>query len=190
MRKVVAIVGRPGVGKSTVAEFLTSKGFTRFGLGDVCREEAARKGNRQPSRTYLQDIGDQLREEFGPDILSQRVWEKIENQDVELTVIEGSRHPSDIAFLKRKANKLITLALFAPQRVRYERIVGRGLVQDPSEWEKFLNFDTRDAADKGNPNGQSTEAVVALADYKIDTNNPKEKVFEKVEEILKKEGII
>jgi len=190
MRKVVAIVGRPGSGKSTVAEFLVGQGFKRFGLGDICREEAAVRGNMKPTRMDLQNIGDSLRKKFGNSILSERVWEKIEVGSADLVIVEGSRHPGDIKFLQDKADKFLCLALLVSPEIRYKRVIDRGLSQDPREWEKFLEFDRRDAADLDNPNGQSTEAVIALADYKIDAALPEEKVFERVEEVLKKEGII
>lgn len=190
MTTVISLVGRPGSGKSTVSEYLVSKGFTRFGLGDICREEAKVRGMDQPNRKDLQDIGDDLRTKYGISILSERVWQKVKAAGLDKVVVEGSRHPGDLDYLKKVADRFVSLALVADQKVRYSRIVDRGLAQDPKEWEKFLEFDSRDAADEGNPNGQSTEAVIAASDFKIDANGSKEVVFAHIDAILTKEGII
>lgn len=170
MNKVaIGLVGSMVSGKGTVAKYLQSLGFTYESLSDRVREEALRR--QVPiTRTNLQNIGNDLRLQFGPHILAERTLEIIGDQTDRL-VLDGIRNPAEIDFLK-KALGLTVMAIDAPVEMRLEwylqRAEGRG-EDTPSEAGFFVS-NNRDFG-IGEPDaGQQVQRCLAQADILIENN--------------------
>ncbi|OGY29963.1 MAG: hypothetical protein A3F35_02960 [Candidatus Woykebacteria bacterium RIFCSPHIGHO2_12_FULL_45_10] len=187
---VVCLIGGLGSGKTTVAEFLVGKGFRRFTYSDLVREELQRLAVPSPDRKKLQDTGDKLREEFGEEVLGERIWEKIEDERAEKAVLDGPRSPADISLPRTKAGKFVALALLASPETRFSRLAKRKTGKDPHSKEDFLKDDQRDFGDGEDLTKQNTASCIQISDYKISTERSLEAVLQEVEAILKKEGII
>lgn len=64
----MALTGPSAGGKGTVAEMLKEKDYVYFSCSDVLREVAEKRG-WDIGRETLQNLGDELREKYGNDIL-------------------------------------------------------------------------------------------------------------------------
>ncbi len=170
MNKVaIGLVGSMVSGKGTVAKYLQSLGFTYESLSDRVREEALRR-HVPMTRTNLQNIGNDLRLQFGPHILAERTLEILGNQTDRL-VLDGIRNPAEIDFLKQ-ALGLTVMAIDAPVEMRLEwylqRAEGRG--EDAPTEAGFFVSNNRDFG-IGEPDaGQQVQRCLARADILIENN--------------------
>ena len=73
---IIGLTGKNASGKGEVANYLKSKGFIYYSLSDVIREEATKRG-LEHSRENLINLGNELREKFGPKHLAQQISSKI-----------------------------------------------------------------------------------------------------------------
>ena len=99
---VIGISGTIASGKGTVAELLKQKGFSMITLSSIIREEVAKRG-LEPTRINLQDVGNDLRKEFGGQVLTERALAKFKSYTTPL-IIDGIRNADEIRFLREQAN--------------------------------------------------------------------------------------
>lgn len=129
-KRVIALIGLPGAGKGAVSDILKEKGFRHIATGDMVREEAIRRGVGIDERYKLHEIANAIQAEGGPEALAKMVIEKIRASVEKVWVVDGIRHPAQVAELKRVINALI-LGITASRTVLTERILGRGRAGDP-----------------------------------------------------------
>ena len=119
------LAGPAGSGKTEVARLLEERhGFGRVSLGDLCREEAARRGV-PADRATLQAMGDLLRA-TDPARLAVLAWARAKTIRGPL-VIEGVRLRAEAEYLRRHG--CIGVAVVAPEALR----AGRLRVRDGSD---------------------------------------------------------
>jgi cytidylate kinase len=135
----VAISGRIGAGKSTVARELSSLlGWPEVSFGDYVRAQAKERG-LGVERGVLQDLGQQLIEEHGfDDFLGKVLAEAGIDPAEQAFVIEGVRHVGALEALHRAVGAEVVLVyLEAPDEERTERLRAREGVDAPVEtWER------------------------------------------------------
>lgn len=180
---VVGLVGPLGVGKTTIARYLVSKGFQSLRFSDPIRREA-NKRNLPESRTVLQDIGDHWRQKFGRDYLSQLLLEEIKQKPTKNFVIDGFRNPGEIEPFLTLTN-FVLIGLNADPAVRFKRLQGRALQDDPKKWEDFQVQESRDQGLDQPEHGQQVLGSLELADFVIDTDKVESEVISQVEKVLK-----
>lgn len=110
----IGLTGPIAGGKGIVVEFLRKKGFFYSSTSDRVREEAGKRGV-EITRESLQDIADDLRREFGPEVLAQRTWDKVNNQNNPRAVIDSIRGEVEVDFLKKKSGFYL-IGVTAPRR--------------------------------------------------------------------------
>ncbi|PIP63256.1 hypothetical protein COW97_03450 [Candidatus Roizmanbacteria bacterium CG22_combo_CG10-13_8_21_14_all_34_12] len=133
----------------------------------------------------LQDMGDELRREFGDEVLAQRIIKAINEKKKDKIVIEGIRNPGEIEFLRNNSN-FILIGVKAIRKLRYKRLLIRGKKWDPKTYEEFLIVDKRDIGIDQNNSGQQVGKCLAYCDYVL-TNNKDLKDFQrKVERLMGK----
>lgn len=183
MLKVVGIVGPIASGKDTVLEELAKIGFKAFFLGERTREEADRRGLPH-DRSTLQDMGNNLREKFGNEILVKRTEELFDGSEDKI-VINGVRNPSEIAYLRKKYNaKIIGVNALIKKRIAFSK--KRKGDADPKTPEEFLKAEQRDRGIGETYHGQQVETCLTLSDIVIDNNSTKEEFIKKIKKSLKK----
>ena len=179
----VGVVGRRASGKGTVAEYLKQAyGFDHIMTSDVLFEEAVKLGWMQPNeradRKKLQDAGFNLKKQFGQDVFSQLVMKKM--QPGRKYVIEGTR-----GILEQKTyfdvlgKEYACIGVEAPQRLRYERLVGRG---QGWTWEEFLKTEEH-------PIETVIDDLMKNVNYRIENTGSRKDLTAKVDDVMKELGI-
>ena len=194
---IIGVVGQIASGKGILVSYLTEKlGFTSFSLSAIVHEELEKKGGAKFTRQTLQDVGDELRREYGDDVLAKRILRQIESDKIRYNrssqlnqlnrvVIEGIRNLAEIEFLKKNSN-FILIGVKASRELRFKRVLLRGKKWDPKTYEDFLKVDRRDIGIGQNKSGQQVGKCLAYCDYML-TNNKDVKDFQgKVEKLMKK----
>ncbi len=75
---IIGLTGKNGAGKTEVSNYLKSRGFEYFSLSDEIRNEIRVRG-LQMARDTLIEVGNELREKFGPGVLAERILTRLGN---------------------------------------------------------------------------------------------------------------
>jgi dephospho-CoA kinase len=195
MMNIIGLVGPIACGKGVVADYLIQEyGYTSFSLSTIVHDELKKRGITQFTRTTMQNIGDELRKKEGDGVLARRAIEQLtvnsqqstdfnlklktqnlQNKKLQVSsykfqkriIIEGIRNPGEVEYL-RTIPGFYLIAVDAPQKLRFERVLQRGKPWDPVDWESFLVVDGRDKEDATNVNGQQVRKCMDMADVKIE----------------------
>lgn len=186
MNKIIAIVGMTGSGKSEVADYLTSKGYQFLRFGQITLDIVKERG-LEPTEENEVGIREGVRKEHGPAAFAILNIPKIEKLlETGNVVADGLYSWSEYKVLKEKYGKNITVvAVFAPPRIRYDRLTGRTLKREDinlrrrpmtEKQAKSRDFAQIENIEQGGP--------IAMADYTIVNTSTKEDLYTRVEEIL------
>ena len=161
---IIGLTGRIGARKETLTQFLREKGFKYLETSKLLTEELEKRG-LPITRKNQQDLGDELRQKAGAGALMKIFLNKINlNGNY---IIDSLRNAGEVKFLKENVKDFILIAIDAPQKLRFERILERNKSSDPKKWDEFLKVDNRDFFDETNPFGQQVGKCMEIADYKI-----------------------
>lgn len=178
---ILGFVGKLCAGKGVSTTFLVEKhGFYYSSCSDRIREEILKRG-QEITRERLQEVGGQLRREFGPAVLAKRTWQDVCRSEAKKAVIDSIRGKEEVEFLKTIPGFYL-LAIEASPKIRFQRMVERGINSDPITWEEFLKTEDRDKTG----DGRNIQACLKMADFKIENNGTIEKLQKKIGKILKK----
>lgn len=162
---IIGITGTLGAGKTTVANYLASKGFNHFSVRKFIAAEVEKRG-LPVSRDTLVDVANELRAAHGPAhiviSLSKEAAQKSRN-----AVIESIRAVGEAEELKAHGGYL--LAVTANPKLRYERAKLESSVTTPGSFEEFIKQEEREM-NSTDPNKQNIAAVMLRADYQILNN--------------------
>lgn len=154
-KKVIAISGMPGAGKGVASEAGKQLGFEVLVLGDIIREETERRGI-EPTPKNIGDVMLELRANEGPAVVAKRLLSKIENVHSSRVIVEGVRSIDELHELQSEF-AVITVAIHASPRTRFQRLLSRKRSDDPKNWEVFFERDCREL-------NVGLGQVIALAD--------------------------
>lgn len=171
MKTVIGLVGPIASGKGVVARILESRGFSRYILSDVIRAEIASREQFDliDDRQTLQDVGNELRQEHGPEVLAYLTGLSIEEDPNRLIVLDGIRNPGEVKFLKQKYGAII-IGIDADLEMRKKRYLNRSKIGDPKTEEEFSVLERRDRGEGEEEYGQRVSDSLALADVIIKNN--------------------
>lgn len=183
---VIGVVGQIASGKGEIVKYLTKKlGFVSFSLSSILHDELKEKKIKKFTRKTLQDMGNDLRRDYGDDILARRVVGHLKGQKTDNIIIEGIRNPGEIEYLKKNSN-FILIGIKAKRKIRFKRLSERGKTWDPKNWREFVKIDKRDLGVKESKSGQQVKKCLAYSDFTL-TNNGDLKEFKiKIERLTKK----
>ena len=164
LKKLVLIVGLPGAGKSSAADFIEK----RFNAdivhsGDIIREEIKRRGLRYtPENDAL--IAHWFHTGGRERLVVKRVWNKIKRSKKNLIVIEGLRSEKQLRYLEDVAKERpVIISIVASFKVRVGRELKRGRF-GKKESIKYLRF--REKLEKSHGEWK----LIKKADYTIDNS--------------------
>ena len=175
--RLIGLTGTNGAGKGEAAAYFAAKGYARYSLSDVIREELERRGE-PVSRDNLIRVGNELRQRFGADVLARRTMAKIGPGGK--AVIDSIRNTSEIACL-REQEGFVLLAIDAPIEVRFARVALRGRDESARDLEAFRKKEDEERA--GGAKAQQLEASMAAADRLIVNDGTLEEFHRKLEEV-------
>lgn len=142
VRYVICVVGRRLAGRSTVLSWLADKrGFETHSLAALVRREAERCGRPPGGRANLQDLGDELRADFGSAVLGQRMFRLLRRRHLQheppvhhgaRIAISGFKHPAELeVFLSFERVRVVLLD--ARQDIRFKRARQTGMAAELAE---------------------------------------------------------
>lgn len=175
---VVCIIGQPGSGKDTLADFLEKeRGFSHISTGNIIREEMKMENipiDRENMRIFSQDKRKKIGNGYPANIAVDRISGN--------TVVSGPRNVAEIEVFKKKfRDDFILVAVDVPIETRYERIKnGRGRIGDDISFEKFKAQEEAECSS----GTHDLRKLLSMADYTIDNSGAKENMLAEIERIL------
>jgi dephospho-CoA kinase len=173
--RVFGLSGRMGSGKDTLADILILHGFKKYEYSDVIKEELD-KANMKPTRENLRNMGNVMRERYGPDVLSKKIYEKILSDKVENVIVCGIMNIGEVEFFKRMEGfKLVWVE--AEEETRKRRVIERDLTKDPNTGEEFKDMDNKELS-------TGIGEIMEMADFVIINNGTVEELEKKAREVF------
>lgn len=124
VKRIIAIVGMAGSGKSTVASYLKGRGVPVIRFGQIIINELESKGLPvTPENERM--VREELRREYGMDAVA-KLSLPIINENLNgssIAVIDGLYSLSEYKTLREEfGDRLSLIAVFTPKRERYHRL--------------------------------------------------------------------
>lgn len=179
--KVIAFVGYPLSGKSTAAKVAKDLGIPVVVMGDVVREEAARREVR-PTDENLGKIASELRKKEGMDAIAKRCIPKIMDaaKDSGVVVVDGIRGMAEVErFKKAFGEDFILIAIDCPAEIRFERAKMRRRSDDVESIEDLIERDRREES-------WGLKDAMEAANFTIENTRDYSNFIETVRQILLK----
>jgi dephospho-CoA kinase len=175
---VLALVGFPGSGKTTVAEYFQMHGFFKVRMGDVT-DNLLKEKNLSFSELSEKSMREEIREKFGNDIYAVLVLPGILSQfkNKKPVVIDGLRCFSELEYFRKHFSNLKIIYVDANDQVRFKRLKNRDI--------RPLKRSEIESRDLDENKYFDTAKLIKIADYKITNNNTKIGLTKKLDKILK-----
>lgn len=188
MKKLIAVVGMSGSGKSIATEYLEKKGWTKLYFGGITYRLMEEAGiERTADGKSEKKFRENLRKEHGPEcyakFLEPEIRAALEVNDV---VLDGLYSWYEYQYLIERFPSLKLVCVVVDKKLRYERVGSR--IERPFTKEDIIYRDVSEIENlaKGGP--------IAYADYFLFNNGSlehyKKRLIEILEEIEKQEGEI
>ena len=175
---VVGLAGMPGAGKSIVVHVAIERGYGVVVMGDVVREEAAKK-RLESNPENLGKIMLELRKKEGNNVIAKRCVSKIEKAKEQKIIVDGIRSLSEVQEFKKHFPRFSLIAVHASPETRFKRLYSRQRSDDPKNWELFQERDVRElSVGLGN--------AIAMAEHIVINEEKLEIVKEKIKQVLEK----
>ncbi len=176
-KKIIAVVGLPGAGKTQVANFFKEKNvpIVRFGL---ITDEGLKEKGLSLSEDNEQKFRENLRAELGMAAYAikaePKIKQSLENSDT--VCIDGLRSWEEYEYLKKKYENLILLCVYAIPAIRYRRLRNR----------KIRNIEPKEARERDIAELLNLHMgpPIALADYLVKNEGRKEDLYVELELFL------
>lgn len=177
-KKVVALTGMPGSGKSLVAKVAMEMGFSTVVMGDVIREETERRGLKITPEN-MGAVMLKLREEYGAAVIAKRCVSKIETGTSSKVLVDGVRGFPEVDEFRKHFPNFILVAVHSSPETRFQRLYRRQRSDDPQSWEEFVERDLRELQ-------VGVGAAIALADHMLVNEATPTQLRKAAEDLLRK----
>ncbi len=183
---VIGLVGPIASGKGVLIDHLKEFGFDIYSLSDEVRKEAKTR-NLSLTREVLQNLGDELRERFGDQVLAERALFSAMGVEKNL-VFDSIRNPGEIFYL-RNLTDIKIVGVDAPPEIRakwyLQRAKDRG--EDVPDLDHFFKASLRDSGFHENASGQQVDKCMQLADVKLLNTGTKDDILKGLDRYLETE---
>jgi len=189
MNKIVALVGMCGAGKSKMAEQFIKKGYYYVRFGQITLDEIKKRG-LEPKEENEKPIREEFRKKYGPGAFAilniPKFDEALKNGNV---IGDGLYSWSEYKILKNKyGENLIVIAIYAPPKLRYERLSKRAARHGADPKMKYRSFTPEAAKARDFAEIENIEkgGPIAMADYTIVNTGTLKDTYTQIENIIKK----
>ena len=165
MSRVLAVCGMPGSGKGEFAQVFMEAGIPVRSMGDMVREEVARR-NLEVAPEVFGEVASDLRREFGEDVLAVRLTTAVDEllNTHSLVLIDGLRGTAEYNVFKSTwGERFQSVAIHTDKDIRFERMMARGRSEDGG----IATFEARDEREKG----WGLEDLIDDADVLVENND-------------------
>lgn len=177
MKKLIAIVGMSGTGKSVVTDYLATLNFQKIYFGGVVLDKIKELGLADtPENEKV--IREELRNKLGMGAMAIELLPKIEESYKKgNTVLDGLYSWDEYLILKDSFKHLKLLSVVTDKNVRYQRVSERKVRPLTNKEVEKRDYAELENLKKGAP--------IAFGDYFILNNGSKEDLKKQVDRILK-----
>lgn len=177
-KKIIALVGLPGVGKTDAANFFKQKGLPSISFGEVINEYIEKHHLPHTEKNHKK-IRLKLREKYGMAalaIMNEKKIKKILKNNM-ILVIDGLRSWEEYLYLKKTLPKIkiYLLGIYADKNLRWSRLFKR------SERNKLYG----EERDLDELIGINMAPTIAYADFLVKNNFSLEDFHDKLEDIYR-----
>lgn len=159
--RVVATTGMPGSGKGLAVEVAQELSIPVVSMGDLVRDEAAKRGLPDDPSSYGKVAGD-VREAEGTDAWAKRTLAKVDDLATERLLIDGVRNLDEVeVFRQAFEGEFCLVAILAASSTRYARMKERGRGEDAAEDARLRERDLREI-------GYGLGGAIAMADVYVE----------------------
>lgn len=177
-KKIIAVVGMTGSGKSRAAEFFKQKGFPVIRFGDAVEQEVLRRGlpvneaNERIVREELRENGNNIGALAV--LMEPLIQQKLQTNSI--VVLDGLYSESERRYLKEKFPSLIVVSIYSPPALRYERLARRSI--------RPLTPEQAESRDKAEIDNIEKAGPIAMADVTIVNTKDDTYFMQQLEELL------
>jgi len=172
--KLIVVAGMPGAGKEEFLNVARDMDIPFLRMGDLVRELYPKRGDEDRDLT-LGQFANIERERHGYNIWAKRALERMSGN---IYLIDGCRSMDEIMAYRSLSDDVNIIAIHAPPRIRYDRLVKRQRDDAPRNVEEF---DARDSREMG----WGLANVIALSDHLIVNDGSLEKFREEASAYLR-----
>ncbi len=179
--KIIAFVGLPLSGKSTACEVAKEMGVPVVVMGDVVREEAAKR-NLELTDENLGRIATELRKKEGMDAIAKRCIPKIREalKEKGVVVVDGIRSVEEVLRFKNTfGDDFVLISIEAPIEKRFERAKARKRSDDVKSLKELKARDERELS-------FGLGKAMEIADFTVENTGSLSDFKEKIRGILSK----
>ncbi len=177
MKKLIAIVGMAGSGKSVATDYLEKKGYQKIYFGGLIYR-LMQERNIEITPDSQKEFREELRRKEGMGVVAKILLPEIkkayENGD---TVLDGLYSWDEYLILKEEfGSRLKLVSICCDKKIRYDRLAKRK--DRPFQEEEAIKRDIAEIENsaKGGP--------IAFADYYLFNNSSLEEYYHRLEEII------
>ncbi len=181
----IGVTGSNGGGKDTFANYLVSKkGFEHISLSDFIREETLKRG-LELSRDNLHNVGNNMRQISGPDVLARRALERMNGRDLNYA-LTSIRNPFEVRALQEAGN-FVLVAIDAPIELRFNRIIERNRKNEKEimTLEQFKRFEENELRSDSTSSQQIGECI-QMARFMVFNESDFETFGKRIEDVYQK----
>ena len=186
MNKLICLVGMTGSGKSVVSDYLVSKGYSYLRFGQITLDIVKERG-LEPTEVNEKKIREDVRKEHGMGAYALLNIPKFDELLKKGNVVgDGLYSWSEYKILKDKyKEQLILIAVFAPPKLRYERLVKRTLLaSDTALRNRPATFESARARDFAEIENIEKGGPIAMSDFTLINTGSVEELISQLKKYL------
>jgi len=178
LKKIIALVGMPGSGKTLAVKVARDMGIPVVAMGDVVREEVRARGlEENPENVGKVSMG--LREEEGQQAIAERTLTKIKQEKANVVLVEGIRSLAELELFKENFPDFTLIAIHSSPKTRFKRLYERERADDAKDYKTFHERDAREL-------NYGIGSAIAMADHVIVNEGSEEELIRNMRTILER----
>jgi len=177
-KTIIALVGEMASGKDSIAVHLAKNYNAQTVSFSQPLRDILDRLHLPQNRINMANLGADLRQTFGQDLLNHVIIDEIEASEKVLFCLPNIRLESDMIAIK-ELPRFILVAVDTTPAVRFDRLTHRHQNSDDEgkTWEQFL-------ADSQLPTEIEIRNIMKQAKYKIDNNGTADELIAQVDKIM------